>query len=302
MANPIKLRSDNHLQEMTNAEMDYAVYRVLLSFASTTTLSINPGNTSGLTNIGNFVDTIRNDSVGTHPTSGATSSTTYTFYQNRQTQSEASMSRPLGLTSDNMSQQSNTDLNNTIISRALSQMINDGIGKYQLRASAPSGGTWTNRGTITNSVRGASSSTFTLWQKTNASAPTTIRPIRLDGSNDLREMSNADIETLVARLRNRINETGIGRYALQTTAPATGTWVAAGNSFQDTRRQVQSVNYTGSYAGNYAGSRQRFWFGSFGGTFYGSYSGFRNRTYAGNTIMSGTENASNAKTLWIRTA
>lgn len=302
MANPIKLRSDNDLQEMTNAEMDYAVHRVLLSFASSSTLSINPGGTSGLTNIGNFRDTIRDDAVGTHPTSGSTSSTTYTFYQDRQTQSEASMLRPIGLSTSDLGQQSDTDLNNTIISRALSQMVNDGIGKYQLRASAPSGGTWTNRGTITNSVRGASSSTFTLWQKTNATAPTTIRPMRLDGSNNLREMSNADIETLVARLRNRINDTGIGQYALQATAPSTGTWVAAGNSFQDTRRRVQSVNYTGSYSDNYAGSRQRFWYGSFGGTFYGTYSGFRNRTFAGNTIMSATENVGNAKTLWIRTA
>ena len=301
MANPIKLRSDNDLQEMTNAEMDYAVYRVLLSFASSNTLSINPGSTSGLTNIGNFVDTIRNDAVGTHPTTGATSSTTYTFYQDRQTQSEASMLRPIGLSTSDLGQQSDTDLNTTIISRALSQMINDGIGKYQLRASAPSGGTWTNRGTITNSVRGASNSTFTLWQKTNATAPTTIRPMRLDGTN-LREMSNADIETLAARLRNRINDTGIGQYALQATAPGTGTWVAAGNSFQDTRRQVQSVNYTGSYSDNYAGSRTVFWQGRQGPTYYGTYAGFRNKTFAGNTIMNATENVGDAKTLWIRTA
>lgn len=301
MANPIKLRSDNDLQEMTNAEMDYAVHRVLLSFASSSTLSINPGSTSGLTNIGNFVDTIRDDAVGTHPTSGSTSSTTYTFYQNRQTQSEASMLRPIGLSTSDLGQQSDTDLNTTIISRALSQMINDGIGKYQLRASAPSGGTWTNRGTITNSVRGASNSTFTLWQKTNATAPTTIRPMRLDGTN-LREMSNADIETLVARLRNRINDTGIGRYAFQASAPSSGTWVAAGNSFQDTRRQVQSVNYTGTYSDNYAGTRTAFWQGSTGQTYTDTFAGFRSKTYAGNTIMNATENVGNAKTLWIRTA
>ena len=301
MANPIKLRSDNDLQEMTNAEMDYAVHRVLLSFASSSTLSINPVSTSGLTNIGNFVDTIRDDAVGTHPTSGSTSSTTYTFYQDRQTQSEASMLRPIGLSTSDLGQQSDTDLNTTIISRALSQMINDGIGKYQLRASAPSGGTWTNRGTITNSVRGASNSTFTLWQKTNATAPTTIRPMRLDGTN-LREMSNADIETLVARLRNRINDTGIGRYAFQASAPSSGTWVAAGNSFQDTRRQVQSVNYTGTYSDNYAGTRTAFWQGSTGQTYTDTFAGFRSKTYAGNTIMNATETVGNAKTLWIRTA
>ena len=326
MANPIKKRSDNNLQEMTDAEMDYIVNRVLTSFASTSTVSVNPGSTAGLTNIGTFVDTVRDDSVGTHPTSGTTSSTNFVFYQDRQSQSEASMIRPLEFSSSQMRQQNDTQLNDSIITRCLNNLVASGIGMYKLQVNAPSDGTWTSRATITNTVVGASSNTTKLWQKTAGTTPTVIRPIKLRSDNDVQEMTDAEIQNLVARLRNRITATGIGTYALQSSAPTGGgTWVAAGSGFDDTRREVGNVNYSsnfsntfsntfaGNYSANYAGSRTRFWNGSQGLTYFGSYSGFRTKyftgfftgfftgTFTGATILSSTETASSA-TLWMRTA
>ena len=299
--------------------MDYIVHQVLLAFSSSTTVSVNPGATSGLTNIGTFVDTIRNESVGTHPASGNTSSTNYTFYQDRQSQSESSLILPLEYSSSHFREQSNTNLNNTIINRALSTLVNSGVGSYKLQPSSPSGGTWTNVGTVSNTLRGGSTNTTTLWKKTSAAAPTTIRPIKLRSDNDLQQMTNAEIQTLVARLRNRINDTGIGRYQLQASAPSGGTWVAAGSGFTDTRRQVANQNYTGNYTGNYAGTyagtytgyyaRYRAWSYQFLGNYAGSYTGYYTGyyagtytgTYTGATIQSSTENPSNV-TLWIRTA
>ena len=311
MANPLKLRSDNDLQEMTNAELDYTVHQVLLGFSSTTTVSVNPGSTAGLTNIGTFVDTIRNENVGTHPASGATSSTNYTFYQDRQTQSESGLIVPLEYSSNHLNEQSDTDLNSTIVSRALSTLVNSGVGSYKLQPSSPSGGTWTNVGTVSNTLRGGSTNTTTLWKKTNATAPTTIRPIKLRSDNDLQQMTDSEIQTLVTRLRNRINDTGIGRYQLQASAPSGGTWVAAGSGFTDTRRQVANQNYSGTYAGNYAGTytgtyhAYRAWswqyIGSYTGSYTGYYTGYYTGTYSGATIQSSTENPSNV-TLWIRTA
>ena len=69
-------------------------------------------------------------------------------------------------------------------------------------------------------------------------------------------MSDADIKTLAARLRNQIISTGIGQYKLSATNPAQAgeTWVQVGGAITDTRNTLSDTSYTGQYTGNWVGS------------------------------------------------
>ena len=119
------------------------------------------------------------------------------------------------------------------------------------------------------------------------------------------------------RLRNRIVSTGVGKYAVQQSAPVGGTWITQGSSFSDTRNTLTnenySGNYTGSYAGNYTGSYSgsyRLFYAGFAGTLYtgtysgtytGNYSGTYTGTYTGATVNNAVETVSTVS-LWMRTA
>ena len=329
MARPIKLRSDNNLQIMTGPEMAYIANRVLTQFAATNTVSINPSDTTGLTNIGTFADDIRDEALGTHPATGAITTTNYIFYQDRQAQSENHI-HPIEFSSSHLREQNDSQLNNSIISYCLNTLVASGVGSYKLQPNAPSGGTWTERGTIQDTLRGGSTSTSKLWQKTADTVPTKVVPLKLRSDNHLQEMTEAEIQNLVGRLRNRINATGIGRYQLQANAPTGGgTWVQMGSGFTDTRRQVNAVNYSGTYTNNFSGTyTQNFagtytgyyaryapWSGAYQGNYAGSYTGYYTGyftgtytgyftgTYSGQTVQSSTEDGSGGTVkLWVRTA
>jgi len=194
------------------------------------------------------------------------------FYQDRQTASET-LTLPVeydGVTG-RVIEQTSANLNASVILRALNRYAAFGLGSYKLATSAPvSGGTWTSKGTMTDTWFGGSQ-VETLWRRTTQSAPTTIRPLkaRLIGNEyNIIEMTDVDIGTLTDRFRNRIAATGIGNYQFQESAPVGGTWVAAQDAVSDTRRQA------------------------FHGTF-GTYHG----TYIGATFVNVTTN-----TLWLRTA
>lgn len=350
MANPLKVRSSGAtflgLQTMTDAEMDYAVDVILKDFAATNTGlgTVNIDGATG-TSIGTFVDTSRSGAVGDHPvTDSPTTVTTYTFKQDITTAATESLTRPVEFSytpSMGIRQQNDTQLNASIINRALNNLVASGIGSYVLQPSAPLG-TWTSIGSITNSVIGATNTT-TLWRKTGGTAPTTVRPLKYQTSptKSVKQMTDAEIQSLTNRLRNRIIATGIGTYRLQTSAPTPGTWTTVGAAFDDTRNALASQNYTGNYtgsysgayAGNYTGSYTRFrsqafagayaaffngftpgyftgfytgfFTGFYAGTYTGFYTGFYSGTYAGTyagqTIQSSTSTISTVS-LWVRTA
>lgn len=305
MGNPIKLRTDNDLQEMTTAETDYIQYVILDDFANTSTtgvgtVSVNPVSTSGLTLIGTFANTRRTESVGTHPASGTTTVVAnYNFYQDRRTASESLTDyRPVELSGTDIAEMNDTNANAGFIDSTQDNFAASGLGSYALQPTAPSGGTWTARATISNTeIDGSSNSTY-LWQKTTpASVPTTVRPIRKRSDNDLQEMTDTDIKRWTARFRNRA-VAGIGQYALSTNAPTSGgTWARRGNAFYDTRKQVTNVNYAGTYTGSFTGTFTGYYSRNFtgyygrsfagtyiryySGTFYGSYTGYYSRSFTG---------------------
>lgn len=266
------------LKEASGTDYDYMTYVILNKFASSNTgvgtVSINPAVTTGLTSIGTFTDTYRNFAVGTHPAANTiTTANTYTAYQDLQSASET-LTRPVEFSSSTLKEQTDTNLNADIISVALANLVANGVGSYALAGSAPLGGTWTSQYTVIDTVNPTTTNTTYLWRKTaHASVPSTLRPLKINATTpiSLKEMSDAEIETLTQRLRNRIVSTGLANYKLQSTTPSGGTWVTQGTVFTDTRNtisdQTYSGTYTGSYSGTYSGSYRLFYAG-FGGTLY----------------------------------
>lgn len=337
MTNPIKVdtsTSPDSIKQMTDAEMDYTVHRILTAFASSDTgvgtLSVNPVSTAGLTAIGSFADNYT-DPVGTHPTT-TVYTTTYTFYQDLQVETET-FTRPLFVdtttTPDSLKEQTDTELNATIISRALANLVSQGVGSYYLGATAPAGGTWVVKETVPGYTDSSTSVPFYLWRKTvPAAVPATIRPLKADTTttpDSLKEMTDAELNDLVDRLRNRIVATGVGYYNLVTgtppTVPTPGTWVEAGD-VTDIRRDFAVVgygasflgnysgNYTGTFSGNYtgptyysgfAGAPTKAYTGNYSKAFSGTYTGTYGSVYSGSTVQSATVSAL-ARTLFIRTA
>lgn len=313
MAGPLKLTGEYDLQEMSSSEQDYIEHVILTDFASADTgvgtVSVNPASTAGLTLIGSFTDSIHPNAVGSHPVGTTYNTTVYNFYQDRQTASE-NLTRPLEFDGTDVIEQDDTKLNAGVIDGTQDNLAAGGIGAYALQPSAPAGGTWVQKATITDTVNGGSTTTTYLWRKTAAaSTPTTVRPMKWDGVNAIQEMTDAEIETLTARFRNRV-AVGIGQYALSTSAPVSGgTWVSSGSAVSDTRRTLANQNYssvyTQNFARNFTGYYIRYYSGRNAGTytrnFTGYFTGYYTGYFTGLTVQSATETNEN-KTLWVRTA
>ena len=160
-----------------------------------------------------------------------------------------------------------------------------------MAASAPAGGTWTSRYTLVDTQVDETEDTKYIWQKTAATtaAASDYKPLKLDGTS-VKEMSVAEMEQVVPNLRNRITDSTIGTYALQASAPGSGTWVQQGDAFSDTRHEVGSQSYTGNYSGNYTGNYTgaKTYTGSYSGSYTGNFSG----NYVGTSAYSGAYSGS----------
>ena len=281
MANPVKIQATTpkSLKEMSNTELDYTVYQILNTFAGTQsgvgTLNINGSGTS----IGSFTDTIRTEAVGTHPATGTTTSTVYDFKQDLTTASEI-LTRPIEFSSGALREQDDTSLNTTVIDYALNTLVADGLGSYLLQPSTPTEtGTWTSIATVTDSTR-TGNKTTQLWRRTGATPPSIVRPLK-SVSDGIKELIDTEIQTLTARLRNRIVATGKGKYAVQPSAPTGGgTWVRQGTAFSDTRQDITDQSYTGTDNRSYEG----FYSQGYVGTFVGTYNQTYTRNWAGQIL------------------
>jgi len=297
MALPLRqttISGEVSLQEMSNTHMDSVAYRILQEFlvSDVDCGNIHVGSTpAGASSIGSFTDTRRANTVGTHPAGTTINTATTNFYQYTSAETE-NYERPIEFDTplDSIQEMDNSDLNSTIISRALSMLTSTsnsyGIGQYRLQPSNPGGGTWTSHAVITNRIQntagtGITENTTTLWRKQTQGSTygTLYRPLKVRSDGHLQEMSDTEIKALVTRFRNRIIESGIGTYKVQQNSPAGGTWVRSGSIFQDTRRQRADQNYTGSYTGYYTGSRT--YSANYAGTYAGTYSTNFAGTYAG---------------------
>jgi hypothetical protein len=261
MANPLRIKATGGgtflgLQEMTDTEMDYAVHQILTEFATSTTgegtLNVNGAGTDA----GVFTDTHSpTTAVGDHPGPYNAASTTYTLRQNLETASESSMVHPLFIDSSGHAAEHSNNLNTTLITRAIANLAANGLGSYVISSSNPDANKYTSSGSTVLDKRFSTNTTgqttYTLWRKTTGvSAPSTIRSAKLHNTSSIREMSDADIKTLAARLRNQIRTEGIGQYKFSASNPAQSgeTWEERG-TFTDTRYDISNNQYDATYVG-----------------------------------------------------
>ena len=310
MSRPLRINSTSpiSIREMSDSDIEYITYRVLVEFANTQsgpgTLNINGTGTS----IGSFVDTSRPYQVGEHPVGTETDTNEITVYQNRRETTIDLSARPVIFTGSSLEEISNSQLNDKVIFDAGVALSNGGIGSYYLGTSAPSGGTWANILTFEDTTASDDIS-YTLYRKVNDWNPPVVRPLKTV-SGSLREMTDNEINALVDNLREYIRTTGIGHYSLEKTAPSSGTYINVSDTVDDTRHILQDVSYTGT--ADYTGFSNFTGFGTFSRFFSGrevtytgtrSYSGSRTFTgdasYTGTTVMEETETIS-TRALWLR--
>jgi hypothetical protein len=325
--NPLKLKASTTpitsanfqgLQTMSNVEVkNYIANKITVGFAgavgngsNTADLNIDTANALSGTAIGTFVDTDRTEATGTHPATGAVDTVTYYAKQITANDTGTITNRPLQYDAA-IQQMTDAQIRNDIIDQAVTAMVTESeytAGQYRLAGSAPSGGTWTSRYTITDVANGGNT-TYYIWQKTAAttSPNADLRPLKTYSGNNVKQMTDTEIQEMIPYFRNRIISTSVGTYKIQASSPSPGTWVSMGSA-SDTREQVASVNYTGSYGGTrtysnvgYAGTRTYTPAGytnTFAGTrtYSTTYSG--TRTYTGSyvTNFSGTRPFAGSRT------
>jgi len=317
-ATPITSVNFQGLQTMSNAEVkNYIANKITVGFAgaasngsNTADLNIDTANALSGTAIGTFVDTDRDEATGTHPATGAITTTTYYAKQITAEDAGTITNRPLQYDTA-IQQMTDAQIRNDIIDQAVTAMVTESeytAGQYRLAGSAPSGGTWTSRYTITDVANGGNT-TYYIWQKTAAttSPNADLRPLKTYSGNNVKQMTDTEIQEMIPYFRNRIISTGVGTYKIQASSPSPGTWVSMGSA-SDTREQVASENYTGTYSGDrtysnaaYAGTRTYTPAGytnTFAGdrTYSTNYSG--SRTYTGSyvTNFSGTRPFAGSRT------
>ena len=295
MSNPLKMIAHangvyaNGVQESTDAELDYLSKILLIKVATesgsgdnTADLNIDSSGSS----VGTFIDEYANAELLTH-NSPAITSTTYTFKQNTASASESSLINLITHDADNSNPGTIRVLTdaelNAVMDLAISEISKANStyaapGTYYVSSSSPSiGGTWIAQDTFYDELTNHANDddekiTYKLWRKTSYdNSPATI-PLLKQSGIDLKVQSESDLETLAARLRNRIIATSKGKYVFQNAAPGTGTWVARGSA-TDRKPQISGVQYTGTYSDQYAGQYGRSFARQFGRQFAREYAG-----------------------------
>ena len=257
------------LQEMSDTELSNTFNSLGLAVASKPSasgnLTVNVNGTG--TVIGGFTDTSRPDPVGSHPVGTTILESSYVFNQILQSET-GSPTRPVEWSNNAIREMSDASINEYIFDKFVASLSGKSTGSYVLQPNEPTGGTWVQLYTITNSIQGAGDTTY-LWRKTNASPTSSKRPLKI--SDNLREMTDNEIATLFDAYANYVINTGKGKYAVSDEEPAGGTWVKMGETLSDTIRNLGNQSYTGTYTRTYNGG---YW-----QPYYNQYIGFFTRTY-----------------------
>lgn len=298
MSRPLKVDNSGSqfsLREMSDSDIEYITYRVLVEFANTQSGTGTINLDGNGTQIGNFEDTSRPYSVGEHPVGTDVETNNIVFYQDRSSVTPNPSARPV-IWTNSVKESSDSELNTRVISNSAAELVNGGIGSYILSTSTPSDGSWIEIDSF-NDTSADGTQTYNLYRKVNDTEPPAVRPLKTN-SGGLREMTDSEISSLVDNLRAYINDTGIGYYALQSSAPTDGTYVEAGSA-SDLRNEVEDENYVGSK--NYVGTRSftRFFAGNNEGTFTGTRTFTGTSAYSGLTLQSSQETVGTV-TLWLR--
>ena len=277
---PVKIYPNNSsatgFQQMSSAEIDLVADKILYNFATNTSGVASLNITSGTGgNVGDFVDTVRDDVVGTHPSGGASTTTNYQFNQNTtQDNTSDDITYPLFVHSgdDGLQQMSGNGVNNsetinTIMSAAYTKIIasTGAVGSYFIANTASSlpGGSatgWASVGTVDDTVQktdgsGTQTITHNLYIK-QGSDPGTLSaaPVRAANGSYIQEFTNAQVNSLTKAFRNYLIFKNFNFNLSTGGAPGTGTWEDIG-TINNTIRDVSDISYT---RGNFSTGFQRF--------------------------------------------
>ena len=248
---------------MSNSELDYAAEVILAKLGSSNQdVADIIFNTDIGDSVGTFTDNYANGAIGSHPANTSILSDTYTLYQNTSTASESSMVIPAKLDgASGIAPQTSNNLNDSIISRALDKIAaanssSGEAGTYYITSNTTgtpvASGSWKTVSTVYDEITNDASDdsdkvTYNLYRRTDttSSSSNNNRPMTIDATtpSHIKEMTNAQLQGLAQRLRNRIIATGIGTYKLQSSTPGTGTWIARG-VITDRVPTINSVSYS----------------------------------------------------------
>ena len=277
---------DGGLKQFSNTDVAQLSEYVLELMAASTyagTITIGVANP-----IGTFTDTVRQGGVGSSDITIL--SNTYTLSQVNTVQSTVDPPMYLGVVQagSNVIIQENATTLNDLADEIIQSLISDyGVNSYYLGLSPPGdGGTWVSRGALLDTLENftVTNSDYRLWHKTTSASYTSYKaPLKLNASLESQEWSSTEVQNLIKKVEERIVATSIGTYALQSTVPATGTWVSVG-TIQDVRRDiVTDPAYTGlgpSYTATYQGDVPTVYTGP-GSTYTATYQGDVPTAYTG---------------------
>lgn len=262
--NLLKYAGSGVLKYISATEFNNLAEIVLTKLATDNTVGgIATSDPGSYTNIGAITDTRRGGAVGSADVTTVTQSTT-TLYQNRKSADVGAITaNPVEWTGTEIKELTATQKANLADAIIDYMVTNNGPGTYQIATSTPAGGTWTSVATLTDyGASGNVIGTTYLWRKTTNGSYTSPAILKTN-SGGLKYLSTSEVDALVALVKDRIIATGIGQYAIQSSAPATGTWEAKGtvsNYLNDT----EELNFTGYSEVNFTGTVS--------GVGYGSYS------------------------------
>ena len=120
-------------------------------------------------------------------------------------------------------------------------------------------------------------------------------PIKQHGPNSFIQLTEEEISSFHVLLGERIEQTGIGKYAFSASAPASGTWMQMGEIMSDQAKDSATYAYAGQFTGPYVGHYQQNYLGTYAGSYAGSYQIF----YSGFTAGNFTGNYSGTRSYWF---
>lgn len=290
---PLKHKSDNDVQEMSDSDHNYLAYLAGLELeTSSGTYSESVLGSLGKTNqtndlsIGTFTNTRRDGDVGEHGSSALNITTTNTIvYQQDATYSEPSNFRhPLYQheVSSRIRLQEFNDADQLELGETLAGIIyaNDYPGTFKIETSIPSGGYTLAVSNFLQDTRADGTTNYNLYQRTSLPSediPTEIKLMAVArGSSSpfnaktgtykgLIVMSDAHRKETVKACLDRYLSTitssvkPIGSYLIRTSAPTeTGTWVEKG-TILDKRNEIAEETVGSSTTTTYNADSQTHW-------------------------------------------
>lgn len=254
--NVVGYESPGVLKQLSSGELDSLFDNILDHYINSGTAYAGTLNINGTGNsIGTYEDTRLAGNVGESnitiiSTSFELKQVETAYYDLTYSTPLSSNSSPnfLGLdtTASTVTLQANISTLSQLADNVIARISANSVGSYFLSENSPSdGGTWQSVGTLTDLIDNSGNpiTTYTLWKKIGPIS-SHLYPTKIGDDSVIQQFSEDELNKAVAYVEQRFLETRIGEYRLQSTAPATGTWINVG-TVQDVRSNVISTSFTG---------------------------------------------------------